>query len=174
MRVDVVDGEVLAGAQLFEGAVRRVCAPRAAASRAVGWRSGALEARDSVPRAGSRGPVCVLEIPSPADRAILGAGRMRGGAGRGGTAAHPMKHIPEAVVRPLAGWVYVAVIDCGGKTVPRVLEAGADAVSCRGLTMGRRWPVIGVWRTCRGPVIGCGSGWRRLRRIRLCCCVTSC
>lgn len=39
------------------------------------------------------------------------------------------------VVRPSAGWVYVAVIDCGGRTVPRVVEAGAGAVSCRGLAM---------------------------------------
>lgn len=56
------------------------------------------------------------------------------------------------VVRPSAGWVYVAVIDCGGRTVPQVVGAGAGAVSCRGLAMVAE--LAGKWGVAKEPGFG--------------------
>lgn len=56
------------------------------------------------------------------------------------------------VVRPSAGWVYVAVIDCGGRTVPQVVEAGAESVSCRGLAMVAK--LAADWGVVREPGFG--------------------
>lgn len=56
------------------------------------------------------------------------------------------------VALPLSGWLYVAVIDCGGTTVPRVVEAGPGAESCRGLAMVAR--LACSWGAAKEPGFG--------------------